>query len=64
MALGLGDGSEVRAPMAITVIFGLSLSTLLTLIVIPVLYALFDRKEFTHTATEQDNTAETAEARL
>jgi len=46
MALGLGDGSEVRAPMAITVIFGLTLSTLLTLVVIPVLYALFDRKEF------------------
>lgn len=64
MALGLGDGSEVRAPMAITVIFGLSLSTLLTLIVIPVLYALFDRKKFEHTATAQDNTAETAEARL
>ena len=47
MAFGLGDGSEVRAPMAITVIFGLSLSTLLTLVVIPVLYALFDRKEYT-----------------
>lgn len=46
MALGLGDGSEVRAPMAITVIFGLSLSTLLTLIVLPVLYALFDRKTY------------------
>lgn len=46
MALGLGDGSEVRAPMAITVIFGLLLSTLLTLVVIPVLYALFDRKEY------------------
>jgi len=46
MALGLGDGSEVRAPMAITVIFGLMLSTLLTLVVIPVLYALFDRKEY------------------
>ena len=46
MALGLGDGAEVRAPMAITVIFGLSLSTLLTLIVLPVLYALFDRKTY------------------
>ena len=46
MAFGLGDGSEVRAPMAITVIFGLCLSTLLTLVVIPALYALFDRKEF------------------
>ncbi|MCG9696934.1 efflux RND transporter permease subunit [Shewanella sp. Isolate11] len=47
MALGLGDGSEVRAPMAITVIFGLCLATLLTLVVIPALYALFDRKQFT-----------------
>lgn len=46
MALGLGDGAEVRAPMAITVIFGLSLSTLLTLVVIPVLYALFDKKQY------------------
>ncbi|MEI6859439.1 MAG: efflux RND transporter permease subunit [Shewanella sp.] len=46
MAFGLGDGSEVRAPMAITVIFGLILSTLLTLVVIPVLYALFDRKQY------------------
>lgn len=46
MALGLGDGSEVRAPMAITVIFGLSLATLLTLVVIPALYSLFDRKQF------------------
>ena len=51
MALGLGDGSEVRAPMAITVIFGLSLSTLLTLIVLPVLYALFDRKEYAVTGS-------------
>ncbi|WP_064791683.1 efflux RND transporter permease subunit [Shewanella woodyi] len=56
MALGLGDGSEVRAPMAITVIFGLCLSTLLTLVVIPVLYALFDRKEFTHKEVKESNT--------
>ncbi|MCC5853442.1 MAG: efflux RND transporter permease subunit, partial [Alkalimonas sp.] len=40
LALGSGEGSEVRAPMAITVIFGLLLSTLLTLVFIPVLYAL------------------------
>lgn len=44
MALGGGDGSEIRAPMAITVIFGLLLSTLLTLVFIPVLYALFSRQ--------------------
>jgi len=43
MALGLGDGAEVRRPMAITVIAGLSISTVLTLVVIPVLYALVDR---------------------
>ncbi|RMG35000.1 MAG: efflux RND transporter permease subunit, partial [Methanobacteriota archaeon] len=38
MALGLGDGAEIRTPMAITVIAGLLSSTLLTLIVIPCLY--------------------------
>jgi HAE1 family hydrophobic/amphiphilic exporter-1 len=43
MALGLGDGAEIRAPMAITVIAGLGLSTLLTLVVIPTLYAGVDR---------------------
>ncbi len=43
MALGLGDGAEIRTPMAITVISGLAFSTLLTLIVIPTLYAGVDR---------------------
>ena len=43
MALGLGDGAELRTPMAITVIAGLGFSTLLTLIVIPTLYAGIDR---------------------
>jgi HAE1 family hydrophobic/amphiphilic exporter-1 len=44
MAAGFGEGSEVRAPMAITVIGGLTVSTLLTLVVIPVVYSLMDRK--------------------
>jgi len=39
-----GDGAEVRAPMAITVIGGLSVSTILTLIVIPIVYNLLDRR--------------------
>ncbi|MCB9717881.1 MAG: efflux RND transporter permease subunit [Myxococcales bacterium] len=43
MALGMGDGAEIRAPLAITVIAGLGLSTLLTLVVIPTLYAAVDR---------------------
>jgi HAE1 family hydrophobic/amphiphilic exporter-1 len=43
MAVGLGDGAEIRQPMAITVIAGLSASTLLTLVVIPTLYHWVDK---------------------
>jgi len=42
VALGMGEGSEVRAPMAICVIGGLLTSTLLTLLVVPVVYSLLD----------------------
>ena len=42
-SLGSGEGAEIRAPMAITVICGLLSSTLLTLIVIPVVYSLIAR---------------------
>lgn len=45
MALGLGEGAEIRTPMAITVIAGLVSATLLTLIVIPTVYAIFERGE-------------------
>ncbi|MBP7615476.1 MAG: efflux RND transporter permease subunit, partial [Steroidobacteraceae bacterium] len=45
MAIGLGEGAEVRRPMAITVIGGMLVATVLTLIVIPVLYTLLDRRE-------------------
>ena len=44
MALGLGEGAELRAPLAVTVIGGLSVATVLTLVVIPVVYSLVDRK--------------------
>ncbi|MGB5592323.1 MAG: efflux RND transporter permease subunit, partial [Gammaproteobacteria bacterium] len=49
MALGFGEGAEVRAPMAITVIGGLLVSTFLTLLVIPVVYSLIDRKQWVQT---------------
>jgi HAE1 family hydrophobic/amphiphilic exporter-1 len=42
VALALGEGGEMRAPMAICVIGGLITSTLLTLVVVPVIYTLFD----------------------
>ncbi len=40
--IAMGEGAEVRSPMAITVIGGLLVSTLLTLVVIPVVYDLLD----------------------
>lgn len=43
MALGLGEGAEIRMPMAVVVIAGLTCSTVLTLVVIPVVYSLLDR---------------------
>lgn len=42
MALGLGEGTQMMAPMAIAVIGGLSASTVLTLVVVPLIYTFFD----------------------
>jgi HAE1 family hydrophobic/amphiphilic exporter-1 len=44
MALGLGEGAELRTPMALTVIGGMITSTLLTLLVVPAVYAVLDRR--------------------
>ena len=44
MVIGLGEGSESNAPMAIAVIGGLSVSTLLTLVFIPTLYTIFEER--------------------
>ncbi len=38
MALSIGEGAELRAPLAITVSFGLVFATFLTLVVIPAVY--------------------------
>ena len=43
MAIGLGEGAELRAPLAVTLIGGMVLSTALTLIVIPCVYVSLDR---------------------
>jgi HAE1 family hydrophobic/amphiphilic exporter-1 len=43
MALGLGAGDELRAPLAVTVIGGLLGATVLTLVVIPCVYRIFSR---------------------
>ncbi len=43
LALGFGTGGEARAPLGISIVAGLSTSTALTLIVIPVVYTLYDQ---------------------
>lgn len=43
LSLGFGEGAEIQQPLAITVIGGLVSSTLLTLVVIPVVYRLLTR---------------------
>jgi HAE1 family hydrophobic/amphiphilic exporter-1 len=46
MAIGIGEGAEIRRPMAITVIGGVAVASFFTLLVIPVVYSLLDRKRF------------------
>jgi HAE1 family hydrophobic/amphiphilic exporter-1 len=42
MALGLGSGGETQAPLARAVIGGLTSSTMITLLIIPVVYSLLE----------------------
>jgi HAE1 family hydrophobic/amphiphilic exporter-1 len=44
MALGIGEGGELQAPLARTVIGGLTTATLITLVVIPVAYTLLEER--------------------
>ncbi len=42
LSLGIGEGAELQAPLAVSVIGGLLLSTLLTLVFVPVVYTIID----------------------
>jgi len=53
LALALGPGAELRAPMAIAVIGGVFVSTLLTLFVVPCVYELLARFEHDRGAVEK-----------
>jgi HAE1 family hydrophobic/amphiphilic exporter-1 len=44
LAIGIGEGSEAQAPMARAIIGGLISSNVITLVVLPTIYALFERK--------------------
>jgi HAE1 family hydrophobic/amphiphilic exporter-1 len=43
MAVGMGEGTEIRTPMAVTIIAGLLSATFLTLVLIPIVYNKFSR---------------------
>jgi HAE1 family hydrophobic/amphiphilic exporter-1 len=43
LAVGWGEGSEIWKPMAVAVVGGVTISTLVTLVLIPSVYALTDR---------------------
>ena len=45
LALGIGEGADAQAPLARTVIGGLTASTLITLVLIPAVYSLFHRED-------------------
>ncbi|MBB6214621.1 HAE1 family hydrophobic/amphiphilic exporter-1 [Anaerosolibacter carboniphilus] len=60
LALGIGEGAEMQASMATVVVAGLTLSTLLTLVFIPVLYTMFD--DFSHFIKRKLSKRKSAEA--
>ena len=58
LAVGIGEGGEAQAPMARAIIGGLFSSNLITLLVIPTVYAIFERKKIKQEATVALETAE------
>ncbi|MBL8223473.1 MAG: efflux RND transporter permease subunit, partial [Bryobacterales bacterium] len=54
MALGIGEGAEVQAPMARVVIGGLTTSTLITLLFIPTIYTMIEERGLREKAPARD----------
>ena len=44
LAISTGEGSEMWQPLGISVIFGLLVSTLVTLVLVPVMYSIFETR--------------------
>lgn len=47
MSLGIGEGSELWQPMGVAIVGGLTVSTLVTLVIIPIIYTVFASREVT-----------------
>lgn len=45
LAIGAGEGAEMLQPLAVTIVFGLSFSMLVTLVFMPIMYGLLGRKD-------------------
>ena len=44
LVIGTGEGSEIWRPLGVTVISGLTISTLVTLVLVPVIYSIFETR--------------------
>ena len=60
LSLGFGDGGELLAPMGISIIGGLAASTIVTLFLIPVLYAIIDDRQLARAAKKSIKAMEIA----
>jgi len=63
LALGIGSGAELQKPLAIAVIGGLSISTLITLVAMPVFYAAIRKTETPTPSADESTTPDFAEER-
>ena len=57
LSFGIGSGAELQAPMGITVIGGLIFSTIITLIIVPVLYSIMDDRHIKREAKKAEKKA-------
>ncbi|MCL2412951.1 MAG: efflux RND transporter permease subunit [Bacteroidales bacterium] len=61
LALGIGEGSEAWQPMGVAIIGGLAFSTLITLIIVPVIYSIFGARTLARRRRRQAKMAEAYE---
>ena len=64
MALGLGNGAELWQPMGIAIVGGLTFSTFLTLLAVPVLYYVFMGRSERYIARRKERSARKAQQKL